>query len=339
MAIQMRTYHSIRAVKKHWEALLAGKMEEVSPYIRYDFQRLFSRCERLKMWKKRQRAAIFVFYSENKPIAILPMKTGKCGSRRVLYFLADRTIVGELDGIFSPDLSEEQFTECMEIFCEAVRGDQIVFNKLSEHSRLYQYFCERAEKTEIVCVNIPFAEGYEPYYHALRKSVRQNIRTAYNRLNTDGKSLTFVYVEGKRIPHDLQTGFQTIHLERCSERGYGSRMTESDMRRSKLKKHFDVIERGTDALPNNFVSAVKIDGEVAAYLAGFTNRDTLVVPRLAIVTSLGKYSPGILLLNETIKHFSAAETVCNIDLSTGDEPYKLSMGGECYSLWKLSFTV
>ena len=45
-----------------------------------------------------------------------------------------------------------------------------------------------------------------------------------------------------------------------------------------------------------------IDGKVAAYFDAFIEQEGLVIPRLAIVESFNRYSPGIVLLNEAIKY-------------------------------------
>ena len=52
----------------------------------------------------------------------------------------------------------------------------------------------------------------------------------------------------------------------------------------------------------------------------------LLMPRLAIDTSFGRYSPGILLILEAAKRWMA-EGVVDFDMCRGDERYKKEMGG------------
>lgn len=66
-------------------------------------------------------------------------------------------------------------------------------------------------------------------------------------------------------------------------------------------------------------------------------RNEYVVPRLSINDEFGFYSPGMLLLNETVKHFIAETDVRHLDLSQGEEPYKYKMGGEAHRTH--SFTI
>lgn len=52
----------------------------------------------------------------------------------------------------------------------------------------------------------------------------------------------------------------------------------------------------------------------------------IVVPKLAIDTEFGKYSPGGILLAEFMKRHSNTF----VDLSRGNEPYKEVYGGQLY---------
>ena len=57
---------------------------------------------------------------------------------------------------------------------------------------------------------------------------------------------------------------------------------------------------------------------------------SVIIPRLSINDDFLKYSPGIVLINETAKKLAENKNIDNLDLSKGDEKYKLSMGGEVY---------
>lgn len=56
------------------------------------------------------------------------------------------------------------------------------------------------------------------------------------------------------------------------------------------------------------------------------DHDHLLMPRLAIDTSFGRYSPGILLILEAAKRWMT-EGVVDFDMCRGDERYKKEMGG------------
>lgn len=52
-----------------------------------------------------------------------------------------------------------------------------------------------------------------------------------------------------------------------------------------------------------------------------------IIPRLAINDKYKSYSPGILLINETIKFLISNNKIHTLDLSQGEEEYKYKMGG------------
>ena len=57
----------------------------------------------------------------------------------------------------------------------------------------------------------------------------------------------------------------------------------------------------------------------------------ILVPRLAINGNFSRYSPGIILINETVKYIKNEMNNVNVfDLSKGAEQYKFVMGGSEY---------
>lgn len=83
---------------------------------------------------------------------------------------------------------------------------------------------------------------------------------------------------------------------------------------------------------------IYICGEIAGFCSGYIDHDTFVVPRLSIVNDFSRYSPGYLLISESIKWFGInSRSVRIIDLSEGTEQYKLDLGGIVYK--KNDFTI
>lgn len=82
-------------------------------------------------------------------------------------------------------------------------------------------------------------------------------------------------------------------------------------------------------MENAHFSLLSIDGVIVAFLVGFisSNGKTFTIPRLAICSEHGAYSPGTLLIFETIRRLLEETRVENFDLSHGGEPYKFAMEG------------
>lgn len=79
-------------------------------------------------------------------------------------------------------------------------------------------------------------------------------------------------------------------------------------------------------LPCAELYVLEIDHQPASFLIVYRHRDHLLMPRLAIDTSFGRYSPGILLILEAAKRWMT-EGVVDFDMCRGDERYKKEMGG------------
>lgn len=78
--------------------------------------------------------------------------------------------------------------------------------------------------------------------------------------------------------------------------------------------------------PNALTCVLYINGTIAAFLSGLVDNGRMIVPRLSIDDSFKRYSPGMLLVIETIKHLIDSTDVTVLDLSQGKEQYKYNLG-------------
>ena len=181
-------------------------------------------------------------------------------------------------------------------------------------------------------VSIDFSSGYDIWLQSLSKNVRQNLRTAYNRLRKDGKD---IYIEtscGGQISHSLMNRLIDIYIKRHDER--------YNVRTSTLKSaYLRYMDFSTRALMKNPRALhIYISGEIAGFCSGYIDRDAFIVPRLSIDNDFSRYSPGYLLINEAIKRFGINNSrIRYIDLSEGTEKYKLDLGGTIYK--KFDYTI
>lgn len=97
-----------------------------------------------------------------------------------------------------------------------------------------------------------------------------------------------------------------------------------------LKNRYHYVNRTFEA-ENVFASEVRINDTLGAFMVGYVNNDnaSVVVPKLAINDCYRHYSPGIILINETIKQL-ITRGIKELDLARGTERYKFVMGGALY---------
>lgn len=183
-------------------------------------------------------------------------------------------------------------------------------------------------------VKIDFGTDYEMYFSSLGKHARQNLRTAYNRLHRDGKNGAFEFWSSCGLGQDLTSRWGRKVLAECMtvyRRRQLNRYHNSGLVYRLMQTFCDVT---TSALPgeNGFLTVERIDGRIAGFMVGFidSRNSGLKVPRLAIEDVFSFYSPGLILLNETVKWLLSNSSLRQIDLCRGTEKYKFDMGGREY---------
>lgn len=288
--------------------------------------------------RTRDRFRIAVVSSDcDVPLLLAPMRIGSDGFARP---------VGDCDGATYGDFiylteDEEALTEALRALCDdlwkkGVRG--LRMQHVDSTSPVHLLRCigtvrrgEPEENVEILCD----AVDYDTYFKSLSKSIRQNIRTAYNRMSRDGHSYAFeVYTgevardrvksrkravaDGGRVYLARQLGHYKSGISRLRGLAYKCYV-----------KHFNFLSADNIVgSSESFVAALRIDGRMAAFAEGYYLKAAgrIEIPRLAISADFLWYSPGMILCNELVRHVFASQKMV-IDLSRGNERYKTDMGG------------
>ena len=131
------------------------------------------------------------------------------------------------------------------------------------------------------------------------------------------------------LPEEEFSNIMEIYLERRQSR---YKLNEGMLMRQFLKR-YDIGSVAMKKLDNYVHFILCIDDKAVAFCNGALSQDkrTLVLIRLAIDSDYSKYSPGILLLNESIKKVFEFNIADRIDLIQGDQRYKYEMGGETHN--------
>jgi len=318
--------------KSIWKELYSTN-ELLSPYSSFEFAYWYHRFLHLAPSNILIRERFFIVKDmNNKPLAILPFIHRK--NRYYLY--GDMCSSGYLDIITRNHLSNEAYDEIFSLLSARIENITLYFNKINERSNLLPYLlCKTKEKSFSACVNISFGENYDEYFKSLSKNVRQNIRTAHNRLNREGLKYDVKVLLNKKITKAILKEELNIYVKRAETRVAKGFNVFGKFYIKKL----DPITISLANMSNNFHSILYIENEIAAFIAGYIRNDgkTIVVPRHAINQKYSLYSPGALLISETIKYCIKNSRIRNLDLSRGDEKYKYAMGGKTH--YNYSFVI
>lgn len=176
-------------------------------------------------------------------------------------------------------------------------------------------------------VSILIGNNYDEYFGKLSKHTRQNIRTAYNRIIRDNINIDFNECIDQKINRQELNELIDLYCDRHEKR-YG--VYSSKYKRFYLK-YFDFSTLCQQNY-HNYYAILKFNNTNAAFLSGLIDKNShsIIVPRLSINDEFLKYSPGMILINETAKKISDYCDIDYLDLSKGNEKYKLSMGGKIY---------
>jgi len=315
------------ALKQDWQRLYqAGK--RLPPYMDYAFQKVYKKYLWVSFGRIGFRYLCYGAVKDGETICIIPVIERR-GKR---YIAGDWSPTGHLDFIYGQDIADGDLQEIVTQLKKTVGSLRI--NKLPEDSRLAQLLArtyQPADKPQI-CVNIPFGEDYEAYFACLSKSVRQNNRTAKNRLAREGKTFRVeTFVGGGECKAYTKEAYR-IYTDRSNQRDHHNMKAYEVF----IKEHFQAVSLSLEKNRNRMWSFLFVDDKMAGFMGGFTTEDgtRVVIPRLAINGEFSLYCPGNLLIAETVRNLMETTKIRNLDLSRGDETYKYSMGGVPYGNWE-----
>lgn len=322
----VKKYKNIKNVKSDW-LKFQSENENIDPMCHYEFVKKFKSgiTNKIKnIWNKKSAPIYYEVYNEDKPILIFPAE--EIGDKIESLYTLDF-----FDIVCGKDVNKFWIYEAIKEIA-TLENKNVVIKRFRENNNT---FLKLADFVAIEpfdkCVKIDYTEDYDNYYASLSKHARQNLRTAYNRLVTDGKKYEFSFYFGKLNGKDANK-LKDIYLNRRV-----SKYNNMNFLKKLVFKIDEPISNVCFGLNNSFTSIVSINGTPVAFMSGIISRGEALVPRLAIDDKFARYSTGVILVNETIKELINRKIYC-LNLATGTETYKTQMGGNEYNVMKLEIS-
>jgi hypothetical protein len=295
----------------------------LSPYSSWEYNNISYNCFKFQTSRWKEKNFFLVEYVKDMAIAIIPLtlRQGK------LNIFGDFESGGALDFIYPPDSKLDVFDNIFSDLRAFFPMHTLCLNKINERSLLYKYLKEKGYQhiSTRNCVKIQFNNSYAEYFKGLSKNQRLNINKIFNRLEHDKKEYNLDIKINSLASTIFINDSLCIYNKREGERTHSERTFFSKFR----QLHFEPITPAIQKMPNNFNVALSLkDAGLIAFLSGFiTNSSEVICPRGAMDSTFARYSPGKLLINETIKWLIANTDIRCLDLSRGEEQYKYEMGG------------
>ena len=206
-------------------------------------------------------------------------------------------------------------------FCK-LRWDFLAFNSTSIELLNTMGMVPKGE-VDNVCIMF---DSYKDYLGGLSKNVRQNLRTAENRLLRENKNYTLLNNIEKQLPNEIVEQCVNLYCKRQKEKYRKNFISQFMIKTINFQSQMMYQQKGT-------FFVFMIDDEVAAFMFGYQCERSLEIPKLAIDDKFGFCSPGMILVNKTIEFLSTETDIKCLYLCRGTEIYKLRMGGKVYKTY------
>ena len=307
-------YRNIYRLREKWNRLYRVSDKITNPFQSFIPNRIYFDVFRLNLHRLLLRP-LFIYANDGASEVLFPIVVDKRNKRITEYAPLDYYDVlcsGPVNLI--PPVLEWIKCRFPGYVLRFSRINQIAV--LATTANLHQV---QAEK----CAQIPLGDKYEAYYQSLSKHQRQNLRTAYNKLEKENISYSLSRYEKGALPRSLKNKCLTLYERRKATKSFPSHG---------LKRIYARITKPVFKIMSEMDSGVfyvlYLKETPAAVLVGAFSKENeqFVVPILYSNNEYLRYSPGVLLINEVIKTF-IKENVKVLDLARGDEAYKYAMGG------------
>jgi len=204
-----------------------------------------------------------------------------------------------------------------------------------ESTSIYQHVIKSysiIENKKFPCVTLQLPHTIEEYNKMLSKNSRQNLRTANNRLQKDGKTLIFndddQQVDRQECMRLREAKLSVKYADFSLYWKYKYRIIH------RLRYRFSSFNPLTHFSHSKVMTAHDENGVLRAFFNYDYDPTRKAIRIMAAGTDLGfaRYSPGILLMHQFIEKAIKQGRLEIIDFSRDDEPSKFALGGNlCYN--------
>lgn len=202
----------------------------------------------------------------------------------------------------------------------------------------FEKFIERKGITKLestVSVAVEKCASAEAYTKMLSKHVRQNLRTALNRMTKDGIKYEYKVIYGKIDDINVLEQLRELHINRMSEKNNVdtdwihklSSMVRINYRKRKELKN-NVVYEGMKTLDNSVFVIVYLNNQISGYLYGLQEAHTVRIMQNCFRSDYKFYSPMFRGTYDFLIDCYQNDLIQKIDFTRGDESYKYQLAGK-----------
>lgn len=208
-AIEINSFFEI---EKSWDELYSQNSQltyyQSTEYMRELWNNLLPYRFILRITPK-----FYVFKRDKRVIMILPLF--KKWFRNCYSLYGFKAGAGYLDAIYAESITLKDITECFEALKNNTKRAMIHFEHVKDKTEFGRWIIENGGTVSTEgCTEIPLPDEYEDYHSSLSKHMKQNIRTAYNRLKTDEKVYEYESIAYAEISENISKKLQQLYIDR-----------------------------------------------------------------------------------------------------------------------------
>lgn len=269
------------------------------------------------------------------PLWIVKSDFGKYNKRGV-YFFGRAQWSDYLNFIYS-DFDHDALDAILHNVTNKFGVSNFSFEDVPTKSSFFRYLNEKYTHLSDdgnVCVQLRIPDSIEAYHKMLSKSARQNIRTAFNRAEKDGVSLTFDF-DDKNVDICKFAKYRQLHLGDKIKTG-GKTIKDKIVYFLSTKilgrgvytfVPYTPFETYKDA---HFITCKDQNNALCAAYCYVIDKlhNQIVLTAVATNPDFYKYSPGILCIYKFVLAQMHPGGYASVDFTRGNEKYKYVLGGE-----------
>lgn len=319
------------ALQQIWKTLYAHN-PYVFPYSSWEYNEQIYKYIKVKPSTLCQKNYFAVYEEDQKPLVLFPLYLKK----NTLHLFGENISgAGHLDVLYNTAITAEQWKKALGELQKMFPGKKLLLRMLNERSKLFPFLESMADcradammpvqaEKERVCVKIPFPDDYEAYEQGLSRNARSNLHKAYSKVRRNQLDINLKVIHGPFKDSELLSDVIKIYTKRESERKH----RRMDFFPYLKHRYFSALAWAMQTLDSHYTFCLFLNHQPAAFMTGFaTNYNEIVFPYVAIDSTFATYSPGKLMIGESIQYLQKNTTIRGLDLSRGDERYKVEMGG------------
>ena len=339
--IQYIPKNQFQSLKEAWKELEKGK--DMSLFQTYDWNKALNTFY-IPDSTKNYEAVYAIVKKEGATIIIAPLWVFKNNHRFInkkgLYVTGRESWSDYLNLIYNVFDSNALIFLLKEIAAK-YSIKHFVFEQLQPNTELYHFIKETqhiTSQSQTTCVSLELPTAFEDYQKQLSKNSRQNIRTAYNRLQKDGISLRFK-INDTAVDKDLCMEMRSIRLNKKYKKV--SKFRELKYRiEYKLRFHYLPFTPMLHYEKSMTMTAYAQNNSLCAFFnyAIDDERKCIIILGAGTSEQFARYSPAILLMHHFIEH-AITMKYQTIDFTRGDEKYKFALGGKSFDIQSIEFDI